>query len=355
MNAEPSKTASEIFLVTLPGLEDIVQAEVHDWFPELPVKAEHGGVTVEASLSTGLAMNLALKTPTRILLRVASFRCRDFPKLFAKTQQLRWSEWVVPNCTMEVQASTRLSRLKIKKRIEAACLDGWSAYQKKRHARPSPDKKITLYVRLHNDDCTFSLDTSGERLHKRGQRTHVGEAPLRETIASALIQLMARHHQSAAAVELIDPMMGSGTFLLEGAIRDQLIDNRDFAFSAFAAKAACAPSLQVARPKIERFFGYEKDPKTMAAAKTNLKEHVRKDSLRLLQQDFFESEPLPATERRRWLICNPPYGERLKVNEPLNDFYSKLFKASERVVRPHLACFLLPSVAAKQRFELPPH
>ena len=104
---------SEFFLVALPGLEDLVRLEVADWFPELSAKVEHGGVTVTAPLGTGLAMNLALKTPTRILLRVASFTCRDFPRLYNKVLALPWHEWIHPEFTLEVTASTTRSRLKI--------------------------------------------------------------------------------------------------------------------------------------------------------------------------------------------------------------------------------------------------
>src|SRR6185312_7514271 len=96
---------AEFFLVALPGLEDVVQAEVADWFPDLTTKLEHGGVTVRAPLEEGLAMNQALKTPTRILLRVASFRCRDFPHLFNAVKKLKWDEWIDPTCDLTVNVS----------------------------------------------------------------------------------------------------------------------------------------------------------------------------------------------------------------------------------------------------------
>jgi len=115
----------EFFLVTLPGLEDLVIHEVGEWFPGLEIKSGHGGVTVMAPLEIGLAMNLALKTPTRILLRASTFRCKDFPKLFQKVSEFPWKELIDPSSMMEIQVSSARSRLKIKNRIAETCLKGW--------------------------------------------------------------------------------------------------------------------------------------------------------------------------------------------------------------------------------------
>lgn len=345
---------NEFFLVALPGLEDLVEAEVNEWFPNLDVKAEYGGVVVHAPLAIGLSMNLALKTPTRILIRMKSFRCRDFPKLYNKVLKFPWKDWIDPNCEIQVHASTRLSRLKIKKRIEEVCKDAWIDYQKSQNVKFVKGKTADLYVRIHDDLCTLSLDTSGERLHKRGERQHIGEAPLRETIAAALIQWLGRlpSGSAAGAVEIVDPMMGSGTFLLEAAFRDALVEAREFAFERFTHPPQEKPELKVSRPRMDSLVGFEKDPKTLAAAQNNLK---RTSHVTIRKEDFFEAKPLPArTEgKQRWLIANPPYGERLKIDEPLKDFYARLFACAERVARPDVACFLLPARAVKGKFDLP--
>lgn len=341
-----SENTHEFFLVALPGLEDLVQAECRDWFPEVEAKAEHGGVSVHMPLSQGLSLNLCLKTPTRILLRLKTFRCRDFPKLYQTVANYPWGELVDPSCSLKVHASTRLSRLKIKKRIESTCVKAWEEHQKKSKLKPRSGQ-LDLYVRLVNDDCTLSLDTSGERLHKRGRRTWVGEAPLRETIAAALIQMLGRL-DPVEEIELVDPMVGSGTFLLEAAVRDQLIDAREFAFEHFKERPSKKPSLQTKRTRIRAFTGFERDTKTMAAAGENLKGLSATD---LIAEDFFKARALP--EAPRWLICNPPYNERLKVKEPLAELYARLFAKAEEVARPRLACFLLPAKAVKGKFPLP--
>lgn len=355
MTETPENSQPEFFLVALPGFESLVQAEVKDWFPEFETRLEHGGVTVSTSLGAGLAMNQALKIPTRILVRVAQFRVRDFPKLFHKVSNVPWRQWIDVKSDLEVQAATRSSRLRMKKRIETTCLEGWQAYQKKNGGQKSSGKKVGLYVRLIDDICTLSLDSSGERLHKRGLRQHIGEAPLRETIAAGLIQLIGQSYETDApkTVEIIDPMMGSGTFLLEAAYRDHLIEKRDFAFDMFTSQPEKAPALQATRPVIKSLIGYEMDKKTIQAAKTNLKSVDATINTKVIQEDFFSSSPLPETSHKRWLLCNPPYGERLKVNEPLAQLYTRLFAAAELVASPERACFLLPSKAVKGKFALP--
>ncbi len=337
----------EFFVVALPGLEDLVQREILEWFPRLEPKTEHGGVTVFAPLEIGLAMNQALKTATRILLRVDSFRCRDFPKLYNTVKEIDWKTWVDPTCELEVHVSTRLSRLKIKSRIEETCKDAWMDYRRALKLTAARGKKAALYVRFVEDQCTLSLDTSGERLHKRGMRENIGEAPLRETIAAALIQLV------GADVDVVDPMMGSGTFLLEAATRDDLVEARGFAFERFARQPKTAPKLEAPRARVKTLIGFEKDAKAIKAAKANLEGLKGAREIELIGADFLSAEPLPPPARPRWLFCNPPYGERLKVKEPLGELYSKLFAAAEKVVKPERACFLLPSKAVKGRFPLP--
>jgi putative N6-adenine-specific DNA methylase len=346
---ETISTNAEFFLVALPGLEDIVLSEVLDWFPSLEPKVEHGGIKVEAPLAIGLAMNLALKTPTRILVRISTFTCRDFPKLFQKISAIPWRHWIDLGCNLEVHASTNRSRLKMKKRIEETGAKAWRSVQKKSRVVQS-EKKAALYIRIADNICTLSLDTSGERLHKRGLRQHVGEAPLRETIAAALLQLLSQHGKGCSDVELVDPMMGSGVFLLEAAFRDRLIEAREFGFESFAQLPAQVHPISTQRPKFSKLIGFEKDFKTAEAAKFNLQ--TAQSETTILQEDFFEAKPLPRSQaQQRWVVINPPYGERLKIKGPLSQFYAKIFATVERVVQPDLACFLLPAKVG--RLDLP--
>jgi 23S rRNA G2445 N2-methylase RlmL len=154
-------------------------------------------------------------------------------------------------------------------------------------------------------------------------------------------------------VELIDPMMGSGTFLLEAGGRDHLAEKREFAFENFVVQPSENPTLQVERPQFCRLIGFESEAKTLKAARENLLNLKPETPLELYGQDFFKAAPIPKTEARRWVLANPPYGERLKIKEPLKEYYEDLFAACERAAQPDRAYFLLPAKAVKGKFNLP--
>jgi putative N6-adenine-specific DNA methylase len=341
---------NEFFVVALPGLEDIVQAEIKAWYPGLETEVIHGGINVKAPLDVGLSMNLTLKTATRVLLRIASFRSRDFPNLFSRVRKIDWSQYIDPTCELVVSASTRMSRIKIKRRVEETCEDAWADYQKTQRAIRVRGRKAHLYVRFIEDHCTLSLDTSGERLHKRGERTQIGEAPLRETIAAALLRMTAATASDVREVEVVDPMMGSGTFLLEAATAYVPVSSRDFGFEVFVAKNVRAPVGDFPAPQVVSLTGFEADKKTLSAAKENLRGI---ENVTIHQANIFTAQALPEAKAARWVLCNPPYGERIKVKEPLPEYYAKLFAAVEKIARPDRACFLLPSKSVKGKFTLP--
>jgi putative N6-adenine-specific DNA methylase len=363
-NNKPERPADgrcDFFLIATPGFEDLVAEELAAWLPQAglnsEVKIEGGGVSFRAELELGLSLNCLLKTPTRILLRLADFGCRDFPKLFRKISNFPWEEWVSDSATIAFSASSRESWLKIKKRIEQTCDEGRKARQKTRSNTPSQNNldrnnEVDVLVRFDKDICYISLDTSGELLHKRGYRPMSSEAPLRETTAAALLLLMKKVVPSEVKVDLVDPMTGGGTFLLEAALLAQPVRTRQFAYESFVKtkKVEVAPATTANR--FIKLIGFDSDAKALQAAKENFSRAKIDMPFELLNADFFVAQPLTG-ETPRWLICNPPYGERISVEGPLSEFYAKLFEATERVVRPQAACFILPEKAGPDRVRTP--
>ena len=347
----------EFFLTVLPGLEDLAARELRAWFPTVEVQIEHGGLSVIVPLEIGLSMNRALKIPTRILLRAARFTCSDFPKLYKKILSFPWETWVTPDFDLEVHVSTAGSRLKIKKRVEQTCLDAWHDRQKKLKVSATGTNKLSLHVRLLNNLCSLSLDTSGERLHKRGAREWIGTAPLRETLGAALIELVGSSTTGGDAnVVVVDPLMGSGTILLEAAGRDHLVEDRDYAFEGWSvAGRSVMPPPPTGRPRIRRLVGLDNDAPTLAAARRNLTGRTFG-----LEIDLQDKELAAAEVFRRqtfgeqvWVIANPPYGKRLKIEGAKGPYFANLFAQSERAFQPDRACFLLPVEAASGRLILP--
>jgi putative N6-adenine-specific DNA methylase len=337
----------------------MAEVELSDWLPHVkPTALERGGLLIETTLAEGFELNRTLKCPTRILARLTEFGCRDFPKLYKKLGAFPWKTWVPDRQPIEFQASSSASRLKIKKRIEETC-ESARAKNLSVRGKPLPNPELPpaiAYVRLHDDVCTVSLDTSGEILHKRGQKPLVGQAPLRESIAASLLYLLeSAGEEVSGEVELVDPMMGAGTFLVEAARLGVPASERGYAYQAFvpAAKKDWPGARLESRRRhpFGSFIGFEKDPRALVAAKENLSGVAT--SMEIRPEDFFEAKPLAATTLERWVIANPPYGERLKVEGRLSDYYLKFANTIETVARPARVCLLLPAKVEPAKLKWP--
>lgn len=400
----------EFFAVVAPGFEMLAAKELEAWHPEIEIEVARGGLLFQAPLVVGCELNRKLKIPNRILLRLTSFTCRDFPKLFKKASVFPWEQWIPNGADAEFHASAHASRVSIKKRIEETCFDGFKKRTKNRVLKPT--RSLDVYVRLDQDVCTISIDTSGEILHKRGTRALTSEAPIRETIAAGLLFWMIATHEDenagarlvktedAPAVTLVDPMMGSGTFFLEASGLDKLVETRRFAYEEFprfqreadsvggeldshemenpsSSQTSISTLTSKEKPNFknpfQKFVGLELDAKAVATTAGNLKS-LSGYMIEALQGDIFETKPLGAAsvraqapslidqsgaradqtrETAHWLIANPPYGERLKIEGSLKDYYEKLFAACDEFARPTRACFVLPETAAPTKIRAP--
>jgi putative N6-adenine-specific DNA methylase len=352
---------AEFYLICLPGFEELVRAELETWLPNQKIAVEKGGLTVFLPLAQGLSLNRVLKTPTRILLRLAKFGCRDFPKLFRKLSGLNWQDWVGDGVPVEFIASSHRSWLKIKRRIEETSDEAYKASLKKRALKPVTAPAETVLLRIDSDVCTVSLDTSGELLHKRGYRPLSSDAPLRETIASALLLMMERSADKTNRVELIDPMTGGGTFLLEAAGLRKPVSSREFAYMQNPvlmkrAQAEGLPDLaSQAGDPYSSFIGYDLDEKALVSAQGNWAQIRDSRTVQWERRDFALAPALPPDSSgvERWLIVNPPYGERLRVEGRLKDYYERLLQAAAEVARPTRACFLFPEKVRPLTLRLP--
>ncbi|RYZ70999.1 MAG: hypothetical protein EOP05_12530 [Proteobacteria bacterium] len=301
-----------------------------------------------------------------------------------------WEQWIPNGAEAEFQASSHGSRVSIKKRIEETCVEGFKKRTKNRVAKPT--RALDVMVRIDEDYCTISIDTSGEILHKRGTRALSSDAPIRETIASALLFWMITKNEDAnagarfvkqtpKAITLVDPMMGAGTFFLEAAHLGENVSGRDFAFEQFPrfqrerdAKVAAeveatliASGSDEATPEallshqsrlrnpFAKFIGLDSDPKAVRTTEGNLKPLIGQHEIEAIQGDIFKVEPLAAksSDNARWILANPPYGERLRIEGPLKDYYESLFAACERFAEPERACFILPETAKPTSLKAP--
>jgi putative N6-adenine-specific DNA methylase len=244
----------------------------------------------------------------------------------------------------------------MKKRIEDTCQE---AIEKKlkltKQQTPKPQKQ-KIFIRFEDDTCDVSLDLSGEHLHKRGYRSLVGHAPLRENIASSLLYLA----QDLIAgpgnpkVDVIwDPMVGSGTFLLEARSLKEGPLTRDFSFfnwPMFISSAQLKSDYHIeitalsqkAKPVYKTFLGSDIQSEMLELTKQNLSDlktkiptitQISSEDLSLVTQDFLTFDPdskegkvfFKNAQTPILVVCNPPYGERLKLANP-EEFFRSLFK-----------------------------
>ena len=220
---KPSRQPNQIsaFAVTAPGLESICAAELAAL--GIPATPEDGGVSWTGTLESVARANLWLRTASRVIVRLAEFRATAFFELELKAKQLPWRRFVVPGEQVEFRVTCRKSKLyhsdavaqrfgeAVSRQIRGVRL---VAGKEADDETASASERQLFIVRFVRDVCTVSVDSSGALLHLRGYRQQLAKAPLRETLAAAVL-LGAGW---AGDVPLDDPMCGSGTIPIEAAL-----------------------------------------------------------------------------------------------------------------------------------------
>ncbi|WP_353861011.1 class I SAM-dependent RNA methyltransferase [Azospirillum formosense] len=320
--ADRTGTDFEIFIVTAPGLESVLCAEVKaKGFRD--ATAIKGGVTVRGDWPEVWRANLELRGATRVLARVVSFRAFHLAQLDKRARRVPWAEVLRPDVPVRVEASCKGSRIyhagATAQRIERAITEELGA-------PISAEAAISIKARIDDDLCTISVDTSGESLHKRGHKEEIHKAPLRETLAA----LFLRHCGYDGTEPVVDPMCGSGTFVIEAAeIAAGLHPGRSrrFAFEQLAAFDDAAwqamRSAGGANPAPAlRFYGSDRDGGAIAMSRANA-ERAGVAALTDFQKHAV-SDLMPPEGPPGLVIVNPPYGARIGEKKPLFALYGAL-------------------------------
>jgi putative N6-adenine-specific DNA methylase len=338
----------------LLGLDGRPQAEA---FEILEVGS--GGVEIETALHLGLQINFFSKLAHRVLLRIANFRAKSFPEMKKKCPVGLLFDWTgEKDLRWEIAAAK--SKLNNEKRIREVMKE-----QGLHHMIENEDSPQTLFVRVFQDEFTWSLDTSGEHLHFRSDRVQQGTAPLRETYAAYCLQKLIGETSTAAlrGIELIDPMAGSGTFLREAKTLYQPNLSRPFAFQSWRRtpkifKSAALGGNYQSFSSFGHFVAGDLLPEMTALMKKQLAPTFAAGEIDIIQDDVFSTtgkvdippdggfasmpEAAPSASQR-WVIANPPYGERLAADfQPL-----ELLLAIEKKYRPEKIGLLLSQSQAQ--------
>lgn len=334
---------NKFFISTPLGFEESTLQDMKEIWPFLlgkdsqthtvpfpAVEVLQGGLEFEADLFTGLQFNFFLKTANRVLLRLASFKARDLPKFYQKFKALPWREYL-HHSHVEWVVAAQKSRLNNEKRLQDSAET--ALHEIFASVPEGPEACGAIYIRMDDDLCTVSLDTTGEHLHKRGWSVLKGEAPLRETIAAYMLRELIGETTPAELKEitLLDPMVGSGTLLTEARTLWGGQFQRRFGFQKWkkAPKLFLSESFSLnyrlpASPVFGHYRGFDIHEDMIPVALQNFAEAERQwnqsrradhlsGDVQIVQQDALEASsaaPLKGLQPL-WLISNPPYGERL--------------------------------------------
>jgi putative N6-adenine-specific DNA methylase len=317
-------TDFEIFLATAPGLEPVLLAEVLSRKFK-GGKAVPGGVVTKGGWPEVWRANLEIRGATRILARVGAFRVVHLADLENRAGALPWRDVLRPDTAFRVETTCRTSRIyhsgAASERIERAIAARLGA-------PPSSDAEVTIAARIENDLCTLSVDTSGELLHKRGFKEAVAKAPMRETLAA----LFLRQCGFTGSEPVVDPMCGSGTFVIEAAeIASGLQPGRarSFAFEKLATFDAAAwerlrGPRSVGTPTV-RFYGRDRDAGAIVASRANADRAGVAHVTEFEKQTVSDLAAPPGSPGL--VIVNPPYGDRIGEKKRLAVLYRALGQA----------------------------
>ncbi|MCQ4159135.1 class I SAM-dependent RNA methyltransferase [Roseomonas sp. GC11] len=311
----------EIFLTAPPGLEAALFAEIRGKGFRQP-KPVPGGVTLRGGWPEVWRANLWVRGAGRVLARLDSFRVTHLAQLDARARHVPWGHVLRPDVSFRVEATCAGSRIyhsgAAAERVEKAIRETLGA-------PAAPDGEILVRVRIEDDVCTLSVDTSGEPLHKRGYKEAVNAAPMRETMAALFLRQCGYDGQEP----VLDPMCGSGTFVIEAAeIAARLNPGRarPFAFEKLASFDAEAwqrmRAVNSRREPAVRFHGSDRDAGAIAMSRANAA-RAGVEALTEFRQGTV-SELQPPEGPPGLVIVNPPYGTRIGDKGKLAPLYRAL-------------------------------
>jgi len=289
-----------------------------------------GRVLTYGSAEDICTLNLQLRTAERVLLGIGKFDAPDFDALFEQTKELPWERWIPREFAFPVDGRSHKSQLSsvpaVQRTVKKAIVERLFAAHRT-HDLPETGPIVRVEVAILDNVATLTIDTSGDGLHKRGYRTHYGQASLRETLAAAIVMLSTWRDGRV----LWDPFCGSGTIAIEAALLGMNIAPgllRRFDSEKWSSingalwKAARAKAEAAVRPNLAApIFGSDADPDAVelairAAKLAGVAEHIRFD-----EADF---RRVPTKAEYGVVITNPPYGVRMGDLTELMDIYSGL-------------------------------
>ena len=320
---------NQYFATVVRGLEPLAAQELESLGAH-SVSPGFCGVAFTGDRALLYRVNLWARLPFRVLVKLDEFPCRDADELYRGIQKIDWQRYLTPDQTLAVDATGKTRRLNhthfTALQVKKAIVDQQQQWGD-RSSIDTQEPDVRVNVHLRRDRCTVSLDSSGTSLHRRGYRPAMGIAPLKESLAAALLELSGWQPE----LPFLDPLCGSGTLPLEACLKalniapglfrerfgfETWLDFDDRLLEQLIQKAQASQLSQLTAP----IWGSDRNPEVIEQARANAKNCGVEQHVQFTQAELTQVE---APADSGVLLCNPPYGERLSDQE-LGAFYKLL-------------------------------
>ncbi len=335
----------EIIIPCIFGMESLISKELH-WMGYETTKVEDGRVTFSGDMEAVMRANLWIRCGERVLIKIAEFDAITFDELFEKTKEIDWSVWLAKDsafpvkgfCLKSTLASMRDSQAIIKKAIAVSLSEKYGI-----EWLEETGACYQIQFSILKDKVTLMIDTTGDGLHKRGYRKLANDAPLKETIAAAMVMLSFWKYE----YPLFDPFCGSGTIPIEAAMFKRNIApglSRTFSFQSYTQynEKLFEEIKKEAKDKIRNtpltIIGSDIDTAALAVARENAKIAGVEDAITFTEKDATE---ISSDISYGSIITNPPYGERLSDKESCEKLYNSIGKVFSKL--PDWSYYILAS------------
>ncbi len=320
------------------GMEKMLATEIKNLGFEIE-KTEDGRVTYKTGEDGIAKANMWLRCAERVNLKVAEFEARSFDELYENTKRINWSKYIPYGAQFPVsKASSIKSKLfsttDVQSIVKKAIVDNLKKSYLESGRLKEDKEKYPIYVFIHKNKVTLSIDTTGDALHKRGYREKANKAPIRETLAAGIMYLT----PWKPGRTLVDPMCGSGTILIEAAMMGLNMApglNREFISEKWRTidKKIWWDTRREAFDQMNedldfKIYGYDIDPESIEIAKENAEIAGVADYIDFAVADATEFK---SDEEYGFIVTNPPYGERLESEESVKLLYKELGYAFRRL------------------------
>jgi putative N6-adenine-specific DNA methylase len=325
---------NQYFATVARGLE-LIAAQELERLGAKEVRPDFTGVHFVGDRSLLYRVNLWARTIFRVLVTLREFPCPDGDRLYQEVQKIDWDEYLQPHNTLAVNATggnrqlnhTHFTALQVKNAI----VDQQRRQFGQRSSINTENPDLLINVHIYQNRGILSLDSSGGSLHRRGYRPAMGIAPLKETLAAALLDMA----EWEPSLPFLDPLCGSGTLPLEASLKALNIApglfRKQFAFEKWPDFDEAlwqqllneAENSELSELKAP-IFGCDRDLDILNQARINAEQCGVADKVRFTQTDLSALSLLDAPADNGVIICNPPYGERLGDARELGDLYKLL-------------------------------